>query len=315
MVSGAFLITSCSKEMIEPQGSTTETPQKNFAVSEQGVTQITDFLTVYENWKANPNTTFNDMAKEDAIWLMEASINYKNAFQLSYWEGRKTTETSFTPTLVEGSSESFTGSSILSTFALMDAAITNQKNNNNHNMILVVDLYLDEENSSQIVMQGTSANSIPVSTVTNPIGIEADDYWMPSGAPWAGGKCGPYSGFPNMDAAERVEDIINHNWFFNYYRNIYNPIDIIYHSNISTVWVPTNGGGNPNGCWGVHPNVCQDPNDMMGILSEDKNAVLRAAPTGNQLIFADVRGSIITGTTPSYALHDANVTYGIPHVQ
>ena len=306
-------MTSCSKESIEPQGLS-QVPQKQFVTEAQGETQILNFLEVYEAWKTNPNTTFNDMAKEDAVWLMEASINYKNAFQLSYWENRKAEESNYAPNLVEGNSEVFMGSSILSTFALMDAAVSTQKTNNDHNMILVVDLYLDEENDSQIDMRSISASSVPIQSLSDIMVIGADDYWKPS---MLMGKCDIYSGdFAGvMDAAERVEDIINHNWWFNHYRNIYNPQDVIYSTNVVYVHHMANTSNDPNGLWGDEPlSTCLSPTDIQGVLLQNQNVAFLGIPTGSQLISTDyVGGWIIVSGSPAF--HTLDKVYGVPHIQ
>ncbi len=310
MVSGAFLLSSCSKEMAEPQN----TAQMNLVPAQQGETQILEFLAVYENWKSNPEVTFNNMSKADAVWLMEASINYLNGFQLSYWENEVVQESNYNAILVEGNNDYFTGGSILSTFALMDAAITNQKANNNHNMVLVVDLYLDEENSNAIFIRSISALSYPISNISDKRLIESDDYWS---AGFDLGKCDIYAGQEvGKDATDKVNYIVNWNWWNAYYRTTYNAQDVLYHTNVGTTYV---GWGQTSGSdpWGGQPgNTCLSPTDMNGVLTLNENSIFSVIPNGQQLIRANVYWDVIGSSGPSGDVyHNSNNTHGIPHVQ
>lgn len=305
MVAGAIILSSCSKDKLTPEVSN-QSVEMNSTEVESEETQITNFLNNYDVWKATGSITVSDMAREDALWLMEASINYKNAFQLSYWEKEHVAKSVYFPTL--SGSSSFTGASILSTFAAMDAAIQAQVQNQNHDMVLALDLFLDDDNASQINMRGITASSLPITNVSNSLEIGSDDYWYLGNNQ---GKCGPYSGQNvGMDAAERVEDIVNHNWWHAYYLNIYNPQDVIYFTNIQTIH-PTSS------FWPAEPNGCQTPSDMDVILTFDENGIFTNIPTGNQLINVNLTGQIIgsTGTPITNVKHFGDVKYGIPKIK
>ncbi|MFT5876757.1 MAG: hypothetical protein ACI8SA_000609 [Dokdonia sp.] len=308
MVAGATLMASCSKETMEADASA-PTAQMSMASGQSEVTQITNFLSTYESWKINSNTPLADMTKEDAVWLMEASINYKNAFQFSYWEDQHTSESDYFPSVSSTNVLNFTGASILNTFAAMDVAIQNQVQAQSHDMVLLVDLFLVETNSDQIGMRGVSANALPLSSLSSPLQIGSADYWY-AGTNW--GKCASYSGQnPGENAAERTEDIVNHNWWYNHYRNSFNPQDVIYHTNLSYSFV---GWGQTN-CdpFGNIPETqCIDPTGMVSALQMNENSIFCNIPSENQLIVSDIHAETLGS---SEVFHNSHNDYGIPHVQ
>ncbi|MGB0807304.1 MAG: hypothetical protein ACPGRC_11485, partial [Salibacteraceae bacterium] len=307
LVAGAIFLSSCSKDTLTTESSV-QNPEMSAIEGESEETQIKDFLANYDVWKATGNITIPDMPREDALWLMEASINYKNAFQLSYWEKQHVGESEYYPSISTNNESYFTGASILTTFAAMDAAIQAQVQAQNHDMVLLVDLFLDGANSAQIGMRGVTASSLPITNVANPLEIGNDDYWFLGNN---AGKCGAYAGQnTDMDAAERVEDIINHNWWNAYYLSIYNPQDVIYYTNVNTIH-PTSY------LWPAALNSCQTPSNMDAILTYDENGIFSNIPNSNQLIIVGLTGQVIgsTGTPSTYVKHFGDVSYGIPNIQ
>ncbi len=304
MTGMALAAIACTKQKVEPN---TIKPDFVVITSERGEQQIQEFLQVYDAWLEDPSTTLNDMTKEDAVWLMEASINYKNAFQLSYWENRVTVDSSFSLSEPSGNEAYFTGQSILEAFEELDNAVTEQKNELGHNMVLVVDVALSDENATQIVTHSSTATSVPVQNVSSSIGIGPDDYWKPA---MLLGKCGPYQGQYSgiMDAAERVEQIVNHNWWFGYYLAIYTPQNVLYFTDNNTV------GSSPGDLWtGAAGSMgsCLNPTDMQTVFNEDETWTFNQVPTGYQLIFVNYEGWMGFN---SDAFHYATIRYGIPHI-
>lgn len=72
-----FLQTSCSKETNEQLAAPTA---KTSATLSRTHSEVVNFLDEYDSYISGGATDFYDLSREDAEWILEAALNYSNAF-------------------------------------------------------------------------------------------------------------------------------------------------------------------------------------------------------------------------------------------
>lgn len=297
--------------------------------------RVNDFATL------NKTTILSNIELYEAEWTLEAALNHEYAHPVVTYDELffDTIFHSIQISLMTNEGEVFLEEgSLITAYQLILNSI--QSNLSEDNTVELLDVEISSINNQFVtfaiyITSGSSFTILPEVINTN-------DYWR---AGMGLGKCnGTLAG---LDATDRLEQIINHNIANNFIRNLANPQDVIFYTNIATLrnvsapyaqtasdeiiisnwWGNMNAGANYY--WtAALANNCLSPTDMQMFLDRAWSSIyatqaklaMHGVPNlginaaNRDIISIDIANYFPFSTTPNVAAYHCvpRITYGVP---
>ncbi len=295
-------VISCSKtdqEKVNQKGTITHfSPEKSMVEP-----TITKFIQRFEEYKEGYKTGGDDIKLGEAIWTLEAGVNYE--FQSPKEELADFTSDSITfivdVYIGEDNEYYITESDAMNLYNEMLYFTGNQVSPEDIELF-VADLEAASVENGQAEMKFESVSgwgSIYQCTVNS------EDYWYAAGD---AGKCDIYQGqYIGMDAARRINILLNCvKLKVGYWTDIYNTEDIVIY------W-----DENYNPCfWGMeytgNYDECLNPENMQYWLGQAEYVIEDLKPAEKEVIDCRFIDDLLVGEG-TWFHYFTNIRYGIPH--
>lgn len=228
--------------------------------------RVTSFWKLYEQYIQNPESAANKvMDKKEALLLVEGAVNYRYPFKNVY-HGEVTITTAKEGEIAAFREVEENTITLQSAFESLKSVLSFVKRlgiDHKEKIMVCTDLSLS---GNILIAKGIS--TFVTGGVRLPyMQITSNDSWFA----FSGGKCtnaGPADDATN--AAEKIEDIINHNWRYVYYPGPFNYGDTISYYNVDVVGQFATGNYTQNG-----------PNNFPLISSTNSGLCIPPFPSNN----------------------------------
>ena len=295
-------VVSCSKtdqEKVNHQGVITHfSPSKDMVVP-----TITKFIQRFENYKAGYKTGGEDIKLGEAIWTLEAGVNFEFQSPKEELADFVTDSTTFNVDVYIGENNEYyiTEENAVNLYDEM-LSFTGEQVAPEDIDLFVTDLQVTSVENGQAEMKVTAVKG-PVSPI--PCTVQSDDYWYAAGD---AGMCDTYQGQNiGKDAAWRINHILN-----------CISLDVGYWTDISNTGIVVSYyDENYDPCfWGMDYSGsfddCLSPTNIQYWIGQADYVIEDLKPANKELVNCRFRDDLLTsdGTWFHYFI---NIRYGIPH--
>jgi len=294
---GLIIINACSKT--ENEGVTQKGVITHFSPSQDMVVPtITKFIQRFDNFKAGYKTGGEDIKFGEAIWTLEAGVNYE--FQCPKEDLCDFTTASLTTTVDvyvgENNEYYITEENAVDLYDEM-LSFTDEQVASEDVELLVTDLEVTSVENGQAEMKVTTTAG---KGGINPYVINSTDYWYPVGDL---GKCNGYT-YNGKDASDRIREILNSSQVLATYWTDIDTLNLIYEVSCPCEY---------DQCfWEGASDDCLDPSEMQSWLNKASCVVSEIIPSGYSRIYTDFDWDVyVSGVLYAHYFHC--IRYGIPH--
>ncbi|MBC8485236.1 MAG: hypothetical protein H8D45_04255 [Bacteroidetes bacterium] len=274
---GAVIINACSKSDSNLQTQKSYEYKEFIPAQEDVVFLIEEFNAAYKEHNLGYKSG-EDMPLNEALWNLEAGVNYEFCEPKDHLNNLSTDSTFVTVNLINGENGELLvpGDDLMDAYTDLLAFTNNQLNGGNEQMVLMVaDVELKDVAGQEATFKMTTEKGHPSPPSCE---IEDDDYWYYANEL---GKCGPYVGQQiGKDASTRMNYILNCTAYSC-------PGGTVFFTSITTYLLVPAGGD--------YPNTCYDPQSMQYLLDDNWDRIDYYQPTGKVYIDCIYIDDVIPG--------------------
>jgi len=263
---GIVIINACSKSDSNLQMKKGHEYKEFVPSQEEVISLIKTFNAAYNNYRLGLKTG-KDVPLNEALWNLEAGVNYEFCEPAEYLNNFSSDSTFVTVNVIDGSNGELLvpGDELMNAYTELLAFTNDQLNEGSgQDIFMLADIELKDVTGQEATFKMTSEKGHPSLPSCE---IEDDDYWFFADSL---GKCDIYSG-PGIgqDASTRI------NYKLNCLSRSCN--GTVFYTNIDTYyWVPSSPAASSN--------TCCDPQDMNFFIDEAWYTIDYYQPTGKVYI-------------------------------